>query len=68
MGGVTHETRSPCGVRIDDRGRGRYIDIPRACPGNRERYKWGHDFRPEYLEIVALLANLPLRDAFYSAC
>src|SRR5438309_11834070 len=37
-GGMTDETRSLSGVRIDDRGRGRYVDIPLACPRNRERY------------------------------
>jgi len=35
---VTDETRSPSGVRIDDRGWGRYLDIPLACPRNRVRY------------------------------
>ena len=35
---MTDETRSLSGVRIDDRGRGRYVDIPLACPRNRERY------------------------------
>src|SRR5215831_8990564 len=28
----------PLQRRIDDRGRGRYLDIPLACPRNRERY------------------------------
>jgi len=36
---MTDETRSHSGVRIDDRGWGRYLDIPLACPKNRERYK-----------------------------
>jgi hypothetical protein len=35
---MTDETQSHCGVRIDDRGWGRYVDIPLACPRNRERY------------------------------
>jgi hypothetical protein len=35
---MTDEPRSLSGVRIDDRGWGRYLDIPLACPGNRERY------------------------------
>jgi hypothetical protein len=35
---MTDETRSLSGVRIDDRGWGRYVDIPLACPRNRERY------------------------------
>jgi len=35
---MTDETRSHSGVRIDDRGWGRYLDIPLACPKNRERY------------------------------
>src|SRR5262245_37481093 len=39
-GGVTDETRSPSGVRLDDRRWGRYGDIPLACPGNRERYRF----------------------------
>src|SRR5262249_21621346 len=39
-GGVTDDTRSHSGVRIDDRGRGRYVGIPLACPKNRERYSW----------------------------
>ena len=37
------EPRSHSGVRIDDRGWGRYLDIPLACPGNRERYNVGKD-------------------------
>src|SRR5207253_1551270 len=36
--GVTHETRSHSGVRINDRGWGRHVDIPLVCPRNRERY------------------------------
>ena len=36
---MTDETRSLSDVRIDDRGWGRYLDIPLACPRNRERYK-----------------------------
>ena len=35
---MTDETRSLSDVRIDDRGWGRYLDIPLACPRNRERY------------------------------
>ena len=35
---MTDETRSHSGVRIDDRGWGLYLDIPLACPENRERY------------------------------
>jgi hypothetical protein len=35
---VTDETRSPSGVRIDDQGWGRYVEIPLACPRNRVRY------------------------------
>ena len=37
-GGLINETRSLSDVRIDDRGWGRYVDIPLACPRNRERY------------------------------
>ena len=33
------EARSLSGVRIDDRRWGRYLDIPLACPRNRERYR-----------------------------
>jgi hypothetical protein len=36
---VTDETRSHSGIRIDDRQWGRYVDIPLACPRNRERYR-----------------------------
>jgi len=36
---MTDETRSLSDVRIDDRGWGRYLDIPLACPRNRERYR-----------------------------
>src|SRR5262245_1713990 len=37
-GGVTNETQSLSGIRIDDRGWGRYVDIPIVCPRNRVRY------------------------------
>ena len=36
---MTDERRSHSGIKIDDRGRGRYLDIPLACPRNRERYR-----------------------------
>ena len=35
---MTDERRSLSDVRIEDRRRGRYVDIPLACPRNRERY------------------------------
>jgi len=35
---MTDETRSLSDVRIDDRRWGSYLDIPLACPRNRERY------------------------------
>jgi hypothetical protein len=35
---MTNEVRSLSDVRIDDRGWGRYVGIPLACPRNRERY------------------------------
>src|SRR5262249_20245914 len=34
----TDEPQSRSGVRIDDQGRGCYLDISLACPRNRERY------------------------------
>jgi hypothetical protein len=36
-GGMTDATRSSSDVRIDDRGWGRYLDIPLTSPRNRER-------------------------------
>ncbi len=38
---MSDETRSHSRVRIDDLRWGRYLGIPLACPGNRERYNSG---------------------------
>src|SRR5262249_58618141 len=57
-GGLTDETRSHSGARIDDRGWGRYVGIPLARLRNRERYT----HTQARLEETSLSASIPVSE------